>query len=318
MTVERGEPTQAEELTEAEIKALALDRGRWCRMGRGAQLDEWLRFGSSLIALRRVAMARAGTNRPGGSKYAKAFGKLLQDHGLHTMPKGDRTAVLWLHDGPDRLEALSALRAAMTSGQRARLNSPISARQSVQKRLANLTRDTDEPKADGRFSPTAKLQRLLEEKNRQLAEKDREIAALKIATKQSQCDAAAPQGSSGNGKLPAESAVGDKGAQVIGWRVVRETAADRERLAKMVAKVGEIHREEVHNRHIRNLDPLEVPAGDRAEYIALHDKAFVNKTMAQFLKMQLPEHVDETLLAVGNQGELAEALRCELGERGNS
>src|SRR5262249_26982852 len=53
------------------------------------------------------------------------------------------TAVLWLHDRPERMSILREIRDAMTPGERARLNSPISAPQRVDKILKARAKGED-------------------------------------------------------------------------------------------------------------------------------------------------------------------------------
>jgi hypothetical protein len=120
------------DLTVSERQVLDDDRDRWRRMGSGAHLDDWLAYGPGLLIRRRLAMRIAYVNRPEGKGYARAFAKLMEHDGLDTMDKTSISAVLWLHDAPERLSVLREIRETMTVGQRARLNSPISARQRVE------------------------------------------------------------------------------------------------------------------------------------------------------------------------------------------
>ena len=121
-------------MPDSDRAVLAEDRERWARLGKGAQLDEWLEFGSGLMIRRRLAMRLAHTNVPRGARYAAEFAKLMRRDGIDTRDKNTKmmmTHVLWLHDKPERLTILSERREAMTSGERARLNAPVSARQLV-------------------------------------------------------------------------------------------------------------------------------------------------------------------------------------------
>jgi len=116
-------------------------------------------------------MRVAFVNEPKGKGYVQAFGQLMLADGLDT--KRDKTgtafsAVLWLNDDPERIRILREIREKMSPGERSRLNSPISARQRVEKVLAAREAGTEENKR----SKNATLKQ-------QLAEKDREIAQLK-------------------------------------------------------------------------------------------------------------------------------------------
>lgn len=58
----------------------------------------------------------------------------MEHDGLH-MDKTSISAVLWLYDDPEPMSILREIRETMTVGERALLNSPISARQQVEKIL---------------------------------------------------------------------------------------------------------------------------------------------------------------------------------------
>ena len=120
---------------------------------------------------RRLAMRLAFTNRPEGKGYAQSFGELMRADGLDTMDKTSISAVLWFHDDAERLNVLREIREAMTPGERSRLNSPISARQRVEKLLAARSKgESAEEKL--KDSPVVLLKR-------KVAEQEREIATLR-------------------------------------------------------------------------------------------------------------------------------------------
>lgn len=123
------------ELTPSEREVLAADRERWQHMGGGGHLDDWLAYGNGLMIRRRLAMRMSYVNSPEGRGYAQAFKELMKADGLDTMDKTSISAVLWLHDDANRLNMLREIRDAMTPGERSRLNSPISARQRVEKEM---------------------------------------------------------------------------------------------------------------------------------------------------------------------------------------
>jgi hypothetical protein len=143
------------ELTVSERDVLANDRERWKRMGAGSHLDEWLSFGPGLMIRRHLAMKLAHTNRPEGRAYNENMSALMVRDGFYSAKetknsgiKLTMTAVLWLHDEPERLIALREIRDTMTPGERARLNSPISARQRVEKLLKAREGGTEEKQKD--------------------------------------------------------------------------------------------------------------------------------------------------------------------------
>jgi hypothetical protein len=168
------------QLTQSQQDLLAEDRERWQRMSKGAHLDDWLAYGPGFMLRRHIAQRIAHVNQPKGRGYNEAFAALLEKDGLHTMGIPSITAVLWLHDDPERLQILEEIRDVMTAGERARLNSPITARQRVEKILkvrraaaeAGEKGSEGEPEETLRTSPMARLKH-------ENAEKDREIAHLK-------------------------------------------------------------------------------------------------------------------------------------------
>lgn len=158
-----------EELTASERAVVSEDSERWKRLGAGQHLDDWLAFAPGLMIRRRMAMRMAHANKPEGRGYAEAFCQLMKQDNLDTMDKTTISAVLWLHDHPERLVMLRELRDSMTVGERSRLNSPISARQRVEKFLKARASGTEDKIA---ASPVTKY------KDR-IAEQDREIATLR-------------------------------------------------------------------------------------------------------------------------------------------
>jgi hypothetical protein len=142
------------ELTQSERDVLVDDRKRWRSMGAGAHLDEWLAYYPGFDIRRRLAMRIAHTNQPIGKNYAVAFAQLMKDDSLDTMDKTSVSAVLWLRDDPEHERILREIRQTMTPGQRSRLNSPISARQRVERvvkvrEAARAARDTGAPSEAG-------------------------------------------------------------------------------------------------------------------------------------------------------------------------
>ena len=171
MTIEDIKQT---ELTSSEREVLANDRVRWKRMGAGAHLDEWLAYGPGLMIRRRLAMRLAFVNRPEGKGYTAAFKQLVEADGLHTMDKTSITAVLSLHDNPEHMTILREIREALSPGERSRLNSPISARQRVEKVLKARVGGTEE---NLRTSPLSLLKQKVAEQDRQIAHMQEQLAA---------------------------------------------------------------------------------------------------------------------------------------------
>jgi hypothetical protein len=162
------------ELTPSEREVLTQDRARWRRMGEGGHLDDWLAYGPGLIIRRRLAMRIAFVNRPEGKGYAQAFGQLMNADGLDTMDKTSISAVLWLHDEAEHMNILREIREAMKPGERSRLNSPIAARQRVEKVLKARQGGTEDKLTT---SPVSILKRQLADLGRELAHAQERLAA---------------------------------------------------------------------------------------------------------------------------------------------
>lgn len=169
------ETIKLQELRQDEREVLDRDRERWRKMGQGAHLDDWLDLYPGLIIRRRLAMKIAHVNKPEGRGYALAFGQLMAADGLDDMDKTARSAVLWLGDDAERLAILRAIRDEMTPGQRARLNSPISARQKVEQVLK--ARDNPDGNPNKKASALSILKRQNDEFVRKVAHLEEKLAA---------------------------------------------------------------------------------------------------------------------------------------------
>jgi hypothetical protein len=162
------------DLTQSERDVLKADIQRFQRMGAGGHLDDWLAYYPGLAIRRRLAMRIAFVNKPEGRGYAQAFAELMKADGLgDDATKTSFSAVLWLGDDPERQRILREMREAMTPGERSRLNSPISARQRVEKILKARAEGTEETV---KASPVALLKAQLLEQAKQIATLETRLA----------------------------------------------------------------------------------------------------------------------------------------------
>jgi hypothetical protein len=165
------------DLTSNERDVLLADQERWMRMGAGAHLDDWLAYNDGLQIRRRLAMHVAHANRPKGNGYASAFSKLMADDGIDTTDKSAMhafSAVMWLHDDPERMTVLREILNEMSAGERARLNSPISARQRV-KHILKVRANGGEPQTNP--SPLKVLKQALVDREHEIADLQERLAA---------------------------------------------------------------------------------------------------------------------------------------------
>ena len=131
--------TVHDSLESGQRKILAADRERWKHMGAGAHLSDWLAFLPGMLLRQQMALRIAGTNRREGKGYTGALSALMMRDGLYdsttvTQPaKESFGAVLWFGVKNHRMGILQEILRDMTPGQRARFNSPITARQRVKK-----------------------------------------------------------------------------------------------------------------------------------------------------------------------------------------
>jgi hypothetical protein len=164
-----ADDVQQDGLIPSDRAVLVEDGIRWKqRLAAGQHLNDWLAFAPGLMIRRTLAMREAHANKPEGRGYAEAFSRLMKKDGLDTMEKSAVSALLWLHQNPERLVTLKEIRDGMTDSERARLNSPISARQ----RVENLLKARANGHEDKLASPVATYRE-------RIAEQEREITALK-------------------------------------------------------------------------------------------------------------------------------------------
>jgi len=166
------------ELTDSEREVLTEDRKHSRVMGTGAHLDAWLAYGPGLQIRRRLAMQIAFVNKPEGRGYVQAYGQLLRDDNFDTNDKklmAALTNVLWLTDNPEHVSLLREIRETMSPGERSRLNSPLAARQRVEKVLKARNGGSEE---SSRISPVAVLKRGLVEREHRIADLEEKLAAV--------------------------------------------------------------------------------------------------------------------------------------------
>jgi hypothetical protein len=204
MTVEEIKQSELK-LTANEHEVLKRDEERWQRIGDGAHLNEWLEFYPGLEIRRRIAMRLNHANKPKGNGYGATLHRLYVEAGFIAPVRANEpdqvrrdrartmttlAAVLWLNEDAERITILRESLAAMTPGERSRLNSPISARQRVELALkARTASKAAEGAAENAEETAAKestkeaLERLKRENaelHRQMLDKADEIATLKV------------------------------------------------------------------------------------------------------------------------------------------
>lgn len=163
------------ELSQEEREVLHADRERWKRMGAGAHLSEWLDYAPGLRIRRQYAMKLNHKNEPKGRGYNETYGQLLRLDGFDIADKrlmASLTAVTWLDD---HIEILNEILASLSPGERARLNSPITARQRVTNHLKARSGGEEEKKL--RSSPATLLKEKNTEQARQIADLEERLAA---------------------------------------------------------------------------------------------------------------------------------------------
>jgi hypothetical protein len=176
------EDIKHKELTQSERDVLKADRERWRRMGSSAHLQDWLDYYPGLDIRRRLAQRLAFTNRPAGKGYVLAYSQLMRDDGFDTDDKtlmSQMSAVLWLRDDPEREKILREILAALTPGQRSRLNTPIAARQRV---MALLKAREGGSEDKFKQSPVRIYKEQIAEQNREIAHLKEQLAAAENET----------------------------------------------------------------------------------------------------------------------------------------
>jgi hypothetical protein len=156
------------ELSEKDRTAIGEAEVIWKRLSAGSHLEDWLSLAPALEAGSRLAMRLAATNQPKGRGYNEHFSAWRQLHFPGMLAHTVR-AITWFQESPARMAALNEIRQEMTPDERARMNSPITARQKVEKRLKPKAEELDG--AEPELTATQKLKdaiRRLEEENLQL------------------------------------------------------------------------------------------------------------------------------------------------------
>jgi hypothetical protein len=92
------------------------------RIKRGQHWHDWMVIAEGLEVGRNKAMRRAGTNRPVGAAYNKAFGAWLKEHEwARDLDPPTRHSLFWCLDHRSVIEAW---RQTLSQNERARLNHP--------------------------------------------------------------------------------------------------------------------------------------------------------------------------------------------------
>jgi hypothetical protein len=134
-------------MTEIGLDAVAAAEA----VGVPTTFKEWMVVARGLDAGRRLAMEQAGTGRPAGPRYSRAFNLWLnKNHPTlgHLCPKSMQWALFWCLE---RLEEIEAWRATLPASERARWSHPA-------KVLARFLVAPDEP-GDPRGDRIAELER---------------------------------------------------------------------------------------------------------------------------------------------------------------
>ena len=126
------------------------------RIKRGQHWLDWMYIAEGLEVGRLKAMRRAGTNRPIGSGYNKAFGEWLNPRPwARDLDKPTRTHLFWCVDHRNEIERW---RETLAQNERARLNHPT-----AMKRRYEATHKPDEAGTRGANETRAqKLEREIE------------------------------------------------------------------------------------------------------------------------------------------------------------
>ena len=135
------------------------------RIKRGQHWLDWMYIAAGLEVGRVKAMRRAGTNRPMGSAYNRAFGDWLNERSwARDLDKPTRNHLFWCADNRNNIEAW---RETLAPNERARLNHPTAL-----KRRYEATQNPDEANAGGKGVKETRAQKLEREIERLTNEND--------------------------------------------------------------------------------------------------------------------------------------------------
>jgi hypothetical protein len=102
---------------------IADGRAAWDRLKSRERKDwsDWIAVARALAAIRTTALAKAGANKPSGSKYNRIVAELLKEHGLDGINAQERYRALLILEN---LPAIQTWRNGLDDAQRRRLNHP--------------------------------------------------------------------------------------------------------------------------------------------------------------------------------------------------
>ena len=136
-----------------------------------------------------MAMRLNHVNRPEGRGYAETLHQLYVDAGSIAAVRANEpdevrrdrnktmttmTAVLWLNEDAQRITILREILADMTPGERSRLNSPITARQRVEKEIKRREAEARKQKGEAEAEATSSKESKLAKLERRNAELERD------------------------------------------------------------------------------------------------------------------------------------------------
>jgi hypothetical protein len=123
--------------------AISEGKAAWDRLKsrERATWSDWIKVGQALLIGRAAAMKAANTNRAVGTRYNKAMGQWLRDHGLDGINNQERYRAILCVENRDAIEVW---RATLDDAKRRRFNHPNSV-------WAGWRKSKTEPAAPARY-----------------------------------------------------------------------------------------------------------------------------------------------------------------------
>jgi hypothetical protein len=140
-----GKPAM-DKAAESEARKEKLAEEAISRIRGGAHWLDWMMVGDWLAVGQEKAMRLAGTNRPYGKAFTRAFGLWLKEHPtMNDIDSGTRSHLLW---AIDRRSEIEAWREKLAPNERAKLNHPTAIKRRFEAAHRIAASDPNAPKKE--------------------------------------------------------------------------------------------------------------------------------------------------------------------------
>jgi hypothetical protein len=170
-----GEPPM-DKAAESEARKEKLAEEAIGRIRGGAHWLDWMMVGDWLAVGQVKAMRLAGTNRPYGKAFTRAFGLWLKEHPtMNDIDSGTRSHLLW---AIDRRSEIEAWREKLVPNERAKLNHPTAVKRRFEAAHKVAGADPNAPRKETRVEALVRENEELWAKVRRLERESKSDGSL--------------------------------------------------------------------------------------------------------------------------------------------